>query len=185
MKTWQAILFGLFVGLLSSGFILLVASQPRGKPIEIIPPPTPGPLLIHVTGAVINPGLYELPRNSRAGDAVKMAGGFSAEADTEFANLAAPLQDGQQVIIPNKGDISVQVSSRNPVSAQNQQVININAASADELQELPGIGPTRAQDIIEYRDQHGAFQSIDDLLNVPGIGPTTLENLKELITTGP
>ena len=100
MKTWQAILFGLLCGLLGGGVIWLVSRPMRGEHIQLLPPATAPPLLVHVSGAVANPGVYQLPSASRLQDAIQAAGGMSADADATGLNLAAPLQDGQKVFVP-------------------------------------------------------------------------------------
>ncbi len=100
MNKWATILFGLVCGLLAAGVILLVSMPPRGEPVRLQPPPTPGPLTVHVTGAVANPGVYTLPLEARVQDALDAAGGVTTGADTTSLNLAARLQDGERVYIP-------------------------------------------------------------------------------------
>lgn len=168
---WLA--FGVLFGLGAAGLILIIASPRRGKPIELKEAPTPGPLEVYVSGAVRNPGLYELARGSRAQDALDAAGGPSAEADLDEVNLARELVDGEQVHFPEEGE-------REDTSFP----ININTASASALTELPGIGPATAQAIVDYRDANGSFASIEEIQNVSGIGAATFETIKDLITTG-
>jgi len=136
-----------------------------------------------VAGAVPRPGVYELPDGSRVKDAVDAAGGFLAEADRTGLNLAAPLEDGQQLQIPF-------LAGAEPVGAARVDepaaldLIDINTADAETLSTLPGIGPTLAQRIVEYRETWGDFYYIEDIMNVEGIGPSTFENIKDLIMTG-
>ncbi len=129
---------------------------------------------VHVAGEVLRPGVYELPFGSIVQDAIDAAGGMSGEASQDRVNLAAALEDGQQVFVP---EISQTMpSSPNPAITSEQ--ISINTASAPELERLPGIGPVIAQRIVEYREQHGPFQRLEDLLDVEGIGPSKLESLQ-------
>ncbi|SMB92881.1 competence protein ComEA [Thermanaeromonas toyohensis ToBE] len=138
---------------------------------------------IHVAGAVERPGVYQLPTGARVNEALKLAG-LLPEADPHALNLAAPLADGQQIIVPRMGEEGKVIPS-GPVgsgSSKLQGKVNINTAGLEELDSLPGLGPSLAQRIIEYRQQHGPFQNIEDLQNVPGIGAKRWENLKDLIT---
>jgi competence protein ComEA len=176
------LLFGLLAGLLSSGLLLLFINQPSGFSIELQPPPTASMITIHVSGAVEEPGVYTLPPGSIAQQAVEAAGGLLEQANLDLVNLAARLEDGEQIHIPllrpteldDAGDLAA-------LSTPYGDRLNINTAQAPELEQLPGIGPALAQSIIEYREQHGPFQSVDELINVPGIGPAKLGNLRDLI----
>ncbi len=191
MKYLVTIAAGILMGLVLAGILFLVIRLPAGKPIELVPAPTEAPIAVHVIGAVPRPGLYELPEGSRVQDAVDAAGGLLSEADPDQINLAAILEDGQQLDVPYK---SGQESSGLPEfpdesglpnqPAEAGDLININTATLDELNDLPGIGPTTAQNILDYRNENGPFGQIDDLLNVPGVGLTTFENIKDLITVG-
>jgi len=192
MKTWWAVAFGIAGGLLASALILLASSPPRGEPIQLIPPPTQAPLLIHVAGAVQHPGVYSLPRDSRVQDALNAAGGTLSEADLQAINLAAFVNDGDRIVIPifrptepTAGQANIPVTP-NPGSQKPLPggIVDINSASQEELESLPGIGPVTAQKIITYRQTQGAFASIEDIQNVSGIGPITFDGLKDLITVG-
>jgi len=191
MKTWQAILFGLFAGLLASAFILLVSSQPAGEPIVLLPPPTPEPLVVHVSGAVANPGLYELPPDSRVVDAVEAAGGLAPDANDSAVNLAAKLQDGQKIHLPYTGESSSLSEAQDPAgsgSVEGQappEIVDVNSADEQALCTLPSIGPVRAKAIIAYREKNGPFRSLEDLLAVPGIGQATLEQIEPWVTFKP
>jgi len=175
MKTAYQIGYGVLIGLLAGGIIWLAASQPRGQRVTLLPTATPGAVTVYVTGAVANPGLYTLPEGSRLDAAVIAAGGFLPGAEQDKINLAMPVKDGQQIDVPG-------IVSTNHVNAGR---ININTASATDLDALPGIGLTTAQSILDYRTQHGPFQVIQDLQNVPGIGPATYDRIKDYITVGP
>ncbi len=191
MNTWKAVLLGIALGLLLSGAILLIASPPRGQPLVLSTPPTSTTITVYVTGAVNNPGVYTIPRPSRVNDAIQSAGGFSTLADKNAINLAATLEDGVEIIVPAVGELSAEPSDKGAFqkTKTNQQItptvtypININTASQTLLEELPGIGATKAQAIITYRQEHGPFKKIEDILNVPGIGDGLFSQMKELIT---
>ncbi len=171
--------------LLGAGLIVLVSRPPRGRPVILRPPPTPLPVLVHVTGAVLQPGLYSLPPGSRVQDAILAAGGFSASADEQGLNLAAVLLDGSRVNVPS---IVTPESGSSGLSKEATSTptfpIDLNTATLAELDSLPGIGPVTAQAIIDYRDQNGPFARIQDIDRVPGIGPATYEQIKDLITIG-
>lgn len=178
------ILLGLFVALL----IWVVARNPRGQAVTLRPVPTEKPIIVHVTGAVPRPGVYALAQGSRVQDAISAAGGFLAEANKQGINLARALEDGEQLDIPYAEGASPVIGTEVPAStgsASSSDLININTASQTELESLPGIGPTTAQKIIEYREQNGPFVSTQDIINVSGIGPGTYERIKDLITVGP
>jgi len=150
------------------------------------------PLIIHITGAVKNPGVYQLKSTDRIVDAVKIAGGETEEANLDLINLAALIKDGQKIIVPSKIynengeetnkniDNNVEVmysSSLGSVSGK----ININTVNATMLQTLPGIGPVLSERIIEYRNQNGLFGVIDDVKDVSGIAEKKFEGIKDLI----
>jgi competence protein ComEA len=173
-KNFLFITYGILIGLLAAAVIWLAASPPRGEPITLMPTPTPGLITVHVSGAVLTPGVYSLPAGSRVEDAVLAAGGFAPGAEEDGLNLAAEVADGQKVDVP--GIVST--------SHVNAGRVNINTATADELDALPGIGPTTAQAIVDYRLEHGNFASIQEIQNVPGIGPATYDKIKDYITVG-
>jgi competence protein ComEA len=136
---------------------------------------------------VPRPGVYALPKGARVQDAVSAAGGFLAEADKEFINLARVLEDGEFLEIPYAEGFSpvIPTLAEFPAAPEATELININTASSFELETLPGIGPTTAQMIIDYREANGPFLSTEDIINVSGIGPGTYERIKDLITVGP
>ncbi len=176
-RLWQLILLAILLTLLASGLVFLVSTQPHGAPVELEPLPTASPLTISVAGAVQKPGVYSLSPGSRVLNAVEAAGGATSHASLESINLASLLRDGQQVYIPAQNE---PVTPLAPI--ERQGLIDLNQASIEELMTLPGIGETRAQDIITYRQQKGGFSSIDELMNVNGIGQATFEKLKPLVT---
>jgi len=175
------LLVGILLGLLGAGILDLLSAKPRGEPVILHPPPTASPIWIHVTGAVHEPGVYTLPPGSIIQDALEAAGGTLPEAQLDSINLAAPILDGQQIYLASSEESSssppVPVSSVTTPSSK----INVNTVKASDLESLPGIGPSLAGKIIEFRQQNGPFMSIEDLLNVPGIGPAKLEQIQNLI----
>ena len=174
-------LFGLFTGLLVAGLLFLLLAEPRGAPIELLPAPTAGPPRVHVAGAVHTPGIVELLPGALVADAIQAAGGALPGADLDSLNLAAPVRSGERIFVPMPGTTVPAPESGSAASGAN---LDLNHASAAELESLPGIGPSLASAIVQYRDQNGPFQSVEQLLDVPGIGPTRLEQLRELITVG-
>ena len=185
MKNWQYTLVGILGGLLGAGVILLITRPMQGKPLEIPPAPTPEPITIDLSGAVTNPGVYALPVGSRVEDAILAAGGLLPEAFTESLNLAAPLYDGAKVLVPTVQEqpaASQANESSSSTAVQSTFPVNINTASLAQLEELPGIGESKAQAIIDYRSEHGPFLTPEDIIKVSGIGEATFESLKDLIT---
>jgi len=138
-------------------------------------------LLVHVVGAVRRPGLYRLPDGSRFADAVAAAGGASAEAAVEQVNLAAPVVDGLQVVVPRRVPVAAASSTGEAEGAAPAGPLHLNLATLEQLDELPGVGPVTAQKILDYRDSHGAFTSVEQLDAIPGIGPTRIEQLRKLV----
>jgi competence protein ComEA len=191
MKTVLYIVVGILLGLLLAGGVWLAARAPQGESVELRPAPTPEPIQVHVTGAVVRPGLYDLPEDSRVMDAVEAAGGFVAEADKNGINLAARVEDAEKLdipyvagYIPEDEEGFVVISEGTPSSLAGEELVDINTASIEELGKLPGIGPTTAQKIVDYREDNGPFDSIEDIVNVPGIGASTYEDIEDLITVG-
>jgi competence protein ComEA len=186
MKTWQTLALGVLFGLLAAGLILLVGLAPRGKAIHLAPASTQSPITVQVAGAVQNPGVFQMTAGARVQDAIMAAGGLTTEAQAETLNLATPLQDGQKIWVPLVGE-ETPTTIPQPSASGNQSIpglVNINTASLEELDGLPGIGPTRAQDILNYRAANGPFKSIEDINNVPGIGEVIFGQIKDLITVG-
>lgn len=194
MKTWQTILFTVLCTLLAIGAIYLVSRPERGAPIRLLPPPTPAPLVVQITGAVHQPDLYSLPPGSRVNDAILAAGGLLADADDSRINLAALLVDGSLLVIPSKSDSSTnEFSEPGPTPEPptrsgaiiEQGLLDINQATAEEFERLPEIGPVIAQAIVDYRAANGPFTTLEAIQNVAGIGPVIFEQIKRLITLSP
>ena len=134
---------------------------------------------MHVAGAVRRPGLYELKEGLRIADAIARAGGATAKADTAAVNLAAPLADGMQVLIPSRVAGAAGAAAGGSVAGAR---VSLSSATVEQLDELPGIGPVTAQKILDYRAKNGGFRSVDDLDAIPGIGPARVEQLRDLVT---
>jgi competence protein ComEA len=143
-------------------------------------------IFVDIKGAVMYPGVYELQQDQRIKDAVELAGGYTEQADTQRMNHAQKVQDEMVIYIPTKGeqleDGATTLLTIPTESAPKEQKININQADIAILATLPGIGPSKAQSILTYREEHGHFQAIEDLKNVSGIGDKTFEKLKDAIT---
>ena len=151
-------------------------------------------IMVHITGEIKEPGIIELPSEARIADAIEAAGGVTEEADLDEVNLAFVLSDGQKVYIPNKSEkeisgekVYITAGSGNNVIVEDKveggkkQKVNINEAKQEDFEQLPGIGPSIAKKIVEYREQNGKFTSIDELQEVKGIGEAKFENIKEYV----
>lgn len=195
MEQWLAryrwIIFLGIVGLVLTAVILIQMLRPSPQPIllststpqsEQVATATPYMIRVYVSGAVQHPDVYTLPQDSIVKDALQSAGGATEEADLERINLALPVSDGQQVHVPRLGDDTSPVEPPSGLPAAASKV-NINTADLAALESLPGIGPSLAQRIIDYRQSNGPFGRIEDVMDVPGIGEATFEGMQDLITT--
>lgn len=151
-------------------------------------PETEGNIFVYVCGAVEHPGVVEVPAGSRVFEAIREAGGMTADAAGFAVNQAALLEDGQQITVPTVEEAadwtpeeSVQASAAGTTDADGEKKVNINTAAADELITLPGIGEAKAAGIIEYRESAGGFQSIEEIKDVSGIGDAVFEKIKDRI----
>ena len=155
-----------------------------------------GLITIHAAGQVSAPGVYSVPAGARVADVITAAGGLAPEADVDTLNLAAKVADGSRVYVPRKGE---QVPAAGGASAGAGEdgagavggssgggggPVDLNSATAEQLDTLPGVGPATAAAILTYRTRHGRFKSVTELLEVPGIGPSKLEALRPLVTVG-
>jgi competence protein ComEA len=184
---------------LAAALLLLVAAILAGRhlagagaaqevvaaPVALETGPAAAPvLLVHVVGAVREPGLYRLREGDRVADAVDRAGGATAKADLASLNLAAPVADGIQVVVPRRGPAggSGAVGAvRSGGGGGGSGPVRLNAATVEELDTLPGVGPVTAQKIVDWRQAHGAFRSVEDLAAIPGIGPKRIAQLRDLV----
>ncbi len=192
-KNWYWLAAFIVVGiLLGAGIIFLVSRPPRGEAITLLPAPTTPPITVYVSGKVNQAGLYALPVGSRLNDAIQAAGGLAVDGDASGINLARVLVDGEQVDIPAivtpppvlPGTMPPKTPNAANTPTATSGPVNINTASLDELDSLPGIGPTTAQKIIDYRTANGLFATIEAIMDVPGIGQVKFDAMKDLITVG-
>jgi competence protein ComEA len=142
-------------------------------------------VVVHVAGAVRDPGVYKLPSNARVDDAVARAGGATRRADLGGLNLAAKLDDGRQVLVPERAGRGAAAAAPAPGAAAapaEGQPLNLNTATLEQLDTLSGVGPTTAQKILDYREELGGFSSIEELGEIPGIGEKRLASLREEVT---
>lgn len=157
---------------------------------------TSGLVVVHVVGAVVEPGVYELPAGARGDDAVRAAGGLTGDADSRAVNLALQLVDGEQLVIPRRGEALPTNAPRhqpgataagNPAAGTPAagvtapRLVNINRATVAELDQLPGVGPSTARAIVEHRERYGPYATVDDLLAVRGIGPAKLAEMRAMV----
>ncbi|MFJ6679512.1 ComEA family DNA-binding protein [Microbacterium sp. NPDC091382] len=140
----------------------------------------PASVYVHVSGQVREPGLYRLDQGARVVDAVAAAGGFSEKASRDGVNLARPVSDGEQLLIPAEG--AEQTDAGAPAAPQGDGRVNLNTADLAALDTLPRVGPSIAQRILDWREENGRFRSVDDLMAVPGIGEKMLASLRDLVT---
>ena len=169
--------------------VAVQASTDRDPPpgiAEATPSPTPTTIVVDVAGWVKRPGVYEFRQGDRVIDAIRMAGGGKSGADLAAINLAAMLTDGQQIVVLKKGSTGTAASGGGsgavPRSGGAEPLVNLNTATLDQLESLPGIGPALGQRILDYRQEHGPFRSVEDLLNVSGIGEKRLGDLRSKVS---
>jgi competence protein ComEA len=159
-----------------------IAESGPGAAQQVSSSPSPSvTLIVDVAGAVRQPGVYEFAQGDRVIDAIERAGGSLAKADLSLLNLAAPLADGTQILVPKAGPPGAGVPG-GTTPGSSGGLININTASETELETLSGIGEVLAATIVEYRTQYGPFASVEDLMDVSGIGPATLDEIRDQVT---
>jgi len=169
----------LFVGgrhLVHAGTAAQATPSPSTVPIRADSGPE---LVVHVVGAVRRPGLYRMAPPARVDDAVRRAGGATRKADLSLINLAAPLADGTQVVVPLRMVASAGGAAAGG-SGSAPGPVHLNTATLEQLDSLPGVGPVTAQKILDYRQKHGAFSSLDELDAIPGIGPARIAQLRDV-----
>ncbi len=159
-----------------------------GGPTSSLPVAPPVTVTVHVAGQVASPGVYAVPSGGRVADAVVAAGGTSSEADVEQLNLAARVSDGERIYVPRRGEAPPPVAGTVPTSSAASSKggapsgpVDLNTATAEQLEALPGVGPATSKAILAYRTSHGRFRSVTELLEVPGIGPAKLEALRPMV----
>lgn len=198
---WGWLAVGFFLGIVAGVGGLTMLNRVQPAPIVIQPPlptstpvptDTPGPIHIYVNGQVAAPAVYALPPDSIVQTAVTAAGGFTAEADTAVVNLAQPLANGMQIYVPAVGEmVSAPVIGVEPaaggagiggMAAAADNLVNINTATLEQLDTLPGVGPSTAANIITHRETNGPFASIEAIMDVPGIGQAKFAQIQALIT---
>jgi len=170
--------------LVAAAAMVLVLARPRlgGEqrppakvaPVEIAQAPSTGALVVDVTGEVRRPGVYRLRAGARVQEALRRAGGVTSDADASGVNRAAKVADGQQIRVPSRVELPAPAAGAGKTAGP----LSLNAATAEQLDELDGVGPATAQKIIDWRIANGGFSSVDDLAQVPGIGPKRLETLR-------
>jgi len=181
-RTLIVIVLGYVVSLGAMAFLLRCPHSSERPVLQLataLPTATPAPLRVYVSGAVVHPDVYRLPPGAIVKDALAAAGGALPEADLTRVNLAQQLFDQQQVHIPPAGESSPPQQGAPP--AFGEECLDINRATLEELDRLPGIGPNYARRIVEYRTTHGPFQDVEELIQVKGIGPVTLEGIRDLV----
>jgi len=161
--------------------VTIAESGPGAAQPAVSPTSSPSLLIVDVAGAVRKPGVYEFAEGERVVDAIERAGGPMPKADLSLLNLAAMLADGTQILVPKTGPAVAGVPG-GAAPGSSGGLININTASATELETLSGIGEVLAGTIVEYRTENGPFVSVDDLLDVSGIGPATLEEIRDQVS---
>ena len=171
--------FGITFGLALAAVILILNTPKKPEKIKILPTYTESPLTIYISGEVVSPGLYEVPPGARIADIITLAGGVNISANMETINPAAKVLDGQNIFIPSLTNND----STQTLTTNGYNLININLCSKDDLISLPGIGEGKAQEILNYRNNQGPFETIEDIMLVPGIGETIFESIKDYITT--
>lgn len=168
--------------------VAVTAGAASGR--SITPSPTPTFVIyVHVLGAVVHPGLYTLPEGARVIDAVGAAGGLTKDAEQSGVNLARPIQDGEQLVVPKVGEVVAPIGSSaggaGAGGASGEALggkVNLNTADQEQLETLPRVGPATAAKIIAWRTENGRFTSVEDLMNVDGIGQKTFDGLKSSVT---
>ncbi|KFZ43763.1 competence protein ComEA [Anoxybacillus flavithermus] len=183
----------IYVGLIVIGAIIWIVQQQEDAPVQPLPleqveqeeqqeqqVEEQASVIVDVKGAVKRAGVYEVAPTSRIHDVIQLAGGLTDEADETKVNFAMKVHDEMVIYVPKKGEEIIELADTHMPDRTNGKV-NINTATAEQLQTLQGIGPAKASAIIAYREEHGPFQKVEDLLNVSGIGPKSLEKIKEQI----
>lgn len=180
---WRLVGVASLVGSVLVGAVVGFGGRPHALPAAVAPTAVtsdtfaPAEMVVHVAGAVVRPGLVRVALDSRVADAVAAAGGATSDAALAAINLAAPLSDGTQVVVPSTATAGELPAPGAVVDGR----VRVNQADATEMDALPGVGPVLAERIAAYRDENGPFGSVEDLLDVPGIGESKLEAMRDSI----
>ena len=151
----------------------MASTVPPSAAVGALAPET---IQVHVAGAVVRPGLYRLDAGSRVADAVTAAGGATVDGNLDGVNLAAPVADGERVLVPALGEAVGPTGAEESTGGSGP--VRVNTADVATLDRLPGVGPATAAAIVEHRERHGPFERVEQLLDVPGIGPAKLDGLR-------
>lgn len=185
-KNWMFIV----AGIVAVAFLLMISlkDEEQTESIPVLPtvaadqaedePKEDNSIMVDVKGEVSNPGVYKVDNDARVNDVILLAGGFTENADALPVNLAQRIQDEMTIIVPKIGDANITSEYENSTSMSDGKV-KINYATQAEIESLSGIGPSKAQIIIQYREENGLFKEVEDLLNISGIGEKTLENIRD------
>ena len=179
----SVVLVGLIFVAIAAGLVLFVKNYTNDSPgVEILLPTDtpPAEIQVYISGAVASPGVYRLTDGDRLADAVELAGGATEDAVLSQVNLARQLKDEDHFHIPKVGEAEQNLNGTGEVNS----LIDLNTASVSQLETLPGIGPVRAQAIVDYRETNGLFEAIEDVINVRGIGNATYESIRDVICAG-
>lgn len=158
------------------------SERASGVPVATV---TPEPVQVYVSGAVVDPKVVQLPPKSLLADALDAVGGITEDADLDALNLAAPLSQNQHIVVPRKTTLEATTKQPVVVDVSPETLLDLNTATAEMFETLPRIGPSRAEDIIAYREENGPFAKKEDIQNVSGIGPSTYELIAPYITVEP
>jgi len=185
--------FFIILGIFIVGFLFITREKEEVSTNEIIPVGLTSEeteeeetflnehVVVDIKGEINKPGVYELDLGARVEDVIKMADGFTSDAEETAINLAQKLYDEMIIIVPNENEEGTGKNQESSSTSGEEVKIRVNHATQEEIENLPGIGPSKAQAIIEYREENGLFQSVEDLLDISGIGEKTLENMRDYI----
>ncbi|MBU5466457.1 helix-hairpin-helix domain-containing protein [Virgibacillus sp. MSJ-26] len=185
--------FFIILGIFIVGFLFITREKEEVRTNEIIPVDLTSEeteeeenflnehVVVDIKGEINKPGVYELDFGARVEDVIKMADGFTNDAEETAINLAQKLHDEMIIIVPNENDEETGKNQESSSTSGEEVKIRVNYATQEEIENLPGIGPSKAQAIIDYREENGLFQSVEDLLDISGIGEKTLENMRDYI----
>jgi competence protein ComEA len=174
-RNWIAVAVLAIAGVGGWAWYGSTAPEPAPLLVETADTPSQETITVHVSGQVVAPGLVVVADGSRLADAIAAAGGTTRDADLERVNLATPIQDGQQVVIPGIGEDAAGVATAT------DGMVHINSATVSDMEQLPGVGPVLAERIVAFREENGPFTTVEDLLDVSGIGEAKLDALRDAV----